>query len=178
MCDKKISCVSRFSYSSWAPSAQCQTLNAIGSRTCIDTTLLSTDMSGSSDEHAPRLETVQSILDNQTLPLLVQRRSGDTLLLNKFVRIPYVVCQKLDHPQSKKDHTKQGAEEYFLIPLNNKGKRWCCISCVAWGRSGGWLFSGVEVLHYERPFTIGSQLIDSDVSQNLPKQLFVAHSCR
>ena len=86
-------------------------------------------MSGSSsDEQAPRLETVKSILDNQTLPLLVQRRSGDRLLLNKFVRLPYVVCQKLDHTHSKRDHTLRGgtpqADEYFLVPLNNKGKRW------------------------------------------------------
>ena len=66
---------------------------------------------------APQLHTIETILDDHSLPLLVQKRTGGRLLLHKSVRLPYVICQTLG--------TSQTDEDFFLIPLNDKGKLLC-----------------------------------------------------
>lgn len=68
------------------------------------------------DSLAPKLETIESILSDYTLPIIVQQRSGSKLLLYKSQRIPTIICQKLE----EKDNSD--TDDYFLLPLNNEGK--------------------------------------------------------
>jgi len=61
---------------------------------------------------APKPQLISEILAEHELPLLVQARSGRILLLNRSVRIPYIICQHLENEASD--------DNYFLIPLDNK----------------------------------------------------------
>ena len=62
------------------------------------------------NQPAPKLETIESLLAGGSLPVLVQRRNGDKLLLHKSKRLPAAIC----HNSKTQSH--------FILPLDTTGQ--------------------------------------------------------